>query len=196
MPTLVSIEDEFENQRHSNMAASGARAIAENQRRDSTTTRVAARLSFQDNSDNDGSSEGSSDDSTSMGISSKNANGSIRKCAKVGATRTKWKLNALRGSHYFVSRHTAFIPEVYCKLCKRRSISKELAKSYKKGHHKKCPNKPSNRGRLQNKNVYTNPWQRQSQQQSSAGTISNFAGLESRTSTNQDQENGMQPTGM
>ena len=187
MPTIVSIEDEFENNRR---RSNGARAITENQcQNNSTTTRVAAAPSSHDDKDNDNSSEGSSDDP--MGIDAKKARGSIRKCRKVGAKRTKWKLNPLRGSHYFVARRTEFIPEAHCKLCKRRSISQALAKSYHHGHHKRCPNKPKNKGRLQRKNVYTNPWQRQSQQQSAAGTTSNGTGAASTRSTNQDQENGM-----
>ncbi|CAJ1968515.1 unnamed protein product [Cylindrotheca closterium] len=37
-----------------------------------------------------------------------------------------------------------FIPSVHCLLCKKHDVSKALAAKYKKGHHKRCPNKKEN----------------------------------------------------
>lgn len=208
MPTLVEFDEAEEDQRHSNTVGANAGAVTQIQRLQNRSNGATSRQRLEESGHNadssDDSSEGSSDDSN-MGISSRNANGSIKKMKKKGATRAKFKLNTLRdtlrGAHYYVSSHITFIPAVHCQLCKRRAISKALADGYHHGHNPKCPNKPSNRKRLQKKGISITPWQRaaaSSVRHQPAAPNNNNGGSEltevASQRTNRQLQNAMPPT--
>jgi hypothetical protein len=91
--------------------------------------------------------------SKTMGLQSQLRNGSVKRCKKK-ATKAK---HLRPTSRMVFGSSLPFIPEVHCRLCKKRSISQEEAKKYKHGHHKKCPKKPDSKNKT---NVtHANPWQ-------------------------------------
>jgi hypothetical protein len=89
-----------------------------------------------------------------MGLQSQFRNGSVKRCKKK-ATKAKHLRPA---SRMVFGANLPFIPEVHCRLCKKRSISREEAKKYKHGHHTKCPRKPDFKKKI-NVSIHANPWQ-------------------------------------